>query len=364
MERWWDIFFEKWKNLKSPPIFFKKNPWIFATFPHPWGYYCEALEERLQGSLLSMLKGRRIETQQGKALQTTVYIILVIYYVSVHVLLNVMCVLHVCMYIYIHTYWLSYLYIFNCDSYDMIVVWYSKSNYISGSGVYPEVDATADWGCGTALCAPAGRKVLMVRICSYQPWGFRHDFAHATVVSASNLKSLGGWRVCCQGESSIGAAVSIGCRRGGGAFVMGWWWWCLWSCLDFGNPWKSDKKPTAQDRFLLVAWRARHHPCCWCIETNPTTKTMGVTRVTKKNLNFPFFLRSHQKKKELQQIWGCWNSQAPRHQGTHQRDPPTTRRKKPSCLHPHLMQCHGPRRRPRSVSSLWVLCLGNKISFC
>lgn len=144
------------------------------------------------------------------------------------------CVFYMYVCIYIYTYWLSYLYIFNCDSYDMIVVWYSKSNYISGSGVYPEVDATADWGCGTALCAPAGRKVLMVRICSYQPWGFRHDFAHATVVSASNLKSLGGWRVCCQGESSIGAAVSIGCRRGGGCFcdglmmmmlvVMSWLW--------------------------------------------------------------------------------------------------------------------------------------------
>lgn len=119
-------FFLKSEQIWKSSIFFKKNPWIFATSPHPWGCHCEALEERLQGSSLSMLKGRRIETQQGKALQTTVYIILVIYYVSVHVLLNVMCVLHVCMYIY--TYWLSYLYIFNCDLYDMIVVWYSKEH--------------------------------------------------------------------------------------------------------------------------------------------------------------------------------------------------------------------------------------------
>ena len=126
MERLWDIFFWKVNKSENPPFFSKKNPWIFATSPHPWGCHCEALEERLQGSSLSMLKGRRIETQQGKALQTTVYIILVIYYVSVHVLLNVMCVLHVCMYIY--TYWLSYLYIFNCDLYDMIVVWYSKEH--------------------------------------------------------------------------------------------------------------------------------------------------------------------------------------------------------------------------------------------
>lgn len=159
------------------------------------------------------------------------------------------CVFYMYVCIYIYTYWLSYLYIFNCDSYDMIVVWYSKSNYISGSGVYPEVDATADWGCGTALCAPAGRKVLMVRICSYQPWGFRHDFAHATVVSASNLKSLGGWRVCCQGESSIGAAVSIGCRRGGGVLL----WWVddddacghVLTLEIHGNPTKNPQRRTA-----------------------------------------------------------------------------------------------------------------------
>lgn len=121
-----------------------------------------------------------------------------------------------------------------------------------------------------------------------------------------------------------------------------------------GNPTKNPQRRTAS------SWSPGGQGIIYVlIYRNQPTKKPCCHQSHKKTSKLSVFLRSHQKKRNSNKFGGV-ETHFPKAPRNPPRDPPTTRRKKPSCLHPHLMQCHGPRRRPRSVSSLWVLCLGKK----